>query len=113
VVFVVLILPTAAFGGPGCGDNHISIKSITPTHASPGDGKSHQVVIALNHAYEVENVYIGVGKNQVTVSTWDYTSANYGPIAFTVPDGATTGKVVLASSTTDCLEVSKQTLHIP
>ena len=117
VVFVILILPTSAFAGaaPYCaGDNTIRIFSFSPNGAKAGsDGSDSQItVLGANFQEEVTNLYIGLGKKQVEVSTW--TSIGDNTILFNVPPGATTGKLVVASSSgnASCMAISKRDLRV-
>jgi IPT/TIG domain len=115
LVFVLLILPaTASAGhGPYCdGDNTIRIQNFTPNHAKAGSNQE-VMIFGANFNEESEAVFIGLGKKQVEVTDWDSIGDNT-IVINSIPSDATTGKLVVASSSgmDGCLAISKKKLVI-
>ena len=115
VVFVLLILPATASAGhaPYCeGDNTLRIMNFTPNHAKAGSNQAVEI-FGANFIEEATNVYIGVGKKQVEVTDWSNDGDNTITIN-SIPSGATTGKIVVTSSSgmDGCMAISKKKLVV-
>jgi hypothetical protein len=115
LVFVLLILPATASAGhaPFCAnDNTLRIQNFTPNHAKAGSNQE-VMIFGANFQEEAVDVFIGVGKKQVEVTDWDSIGDNT-IVIHSIPSDATTGKLVVASSSppNGCMAISKKMLRI-
>ena len=110
VGLVVLILPTSAFGGPGCGGSTMRIFNFDPPSAKAGSN-TVVTIYGANLKEAEDSVWVGPKGNQTPTSSFTYAN---NVITFTVPTGAVSGPIALASTSHNpgCMTFSQRSLRV-